>query len=122
MDLSEKWTAGFRFTAQSGQATTDIVGVTPNPDYPGKYLAVYKGEAYGDRLPTYSRLDIRFDREIKIFGGQGHVFLDIINALDTENVSSVGLDREKVEQTGQLATKKTLDMGIFPSLGITFSI
>ncbi len=118
--FTEKWNAGFRLTAKSGQATTRIIGVRSNPDAPDRYLPVY-GEPYQDRLPIYARLDLRIARETGWFGKQGSVYLDILNATNRQNIDAIGLDYGKVEDTGELFTEKEVGLGIFPSIGISMT-
>lgn len=118
--LTDIWNVGFRFTAKSGEATTPITGVKQNPEFPDHYLAEY-GEAYTDRLPNWSRLDIRAERPIQWFGKEGTFFVDVINALNRRNVSEITLDYEKVNNTGELHTVKEVDIGIFPSVGVSMT-
>ena len=115
---TRKWNMGFRFNAKSGEATTEIIGIKENPNYPDKYLPVYGG-AYEDRLPIYTRLDLRAQRPITIFGKSGSFYIDILNALNRKNTSERTLDYEKVNATGELHTKATADFGIFPSIGFS---
>lgn len=115
-----RWDAGFRFTAKSGEATTEIIGVRENPNFPGYYSPVY-GEPYADRLPFYARLDFRVSWEFEPFGNPGSLFIDVLNVLNRENISSVNLDYEKVAETGQLHLEKEADFGTFGSVGVSFS-
>lgn len=118
--FGEKWEAGMRFTMKSGEATTEIIGVVENPEFPGRYLPVY-GEAYAKRLPNYSRLDLRVSRSTLFFGNDGSIYFDVRNALNTENVVSRDLDYEIVNETGELYLKDSTDMGIFGSIGVNFT-
>lgn len=118
--FSEKWEGGLRFTLKSGEATTEIIAVTGNPEFPGRYLPVY-GEPYAERLPDYSRLDLRLSRLTEFFGNDGSIYFDIRNALNTENVVSRDLDYETVNETGELYLKNSTDMGIFGSIGVNFT-
>lgn len=115
--LTPKWDLGFRFTAKSGEATTEIIGVQENPNFPGRYLPVY-GEAYADRLPTYTRLDIRAERELTLFGKDASFFIDVLNVLNADNISERQLDYEQVNATGELYTEDSAEMGTFGSVGI----
>lgn len=114
------WDAGFRLTAKSGQAATEIVGVKPNPNFEGRYLPVY-GEPYADRLPFYARLDFRVSYEFYAFGNPGSLFFDVLNVLDRDNVGGIGLDYEKVNATGELHVEKQAEFGRFGSVGVSFS-
>lgn len=118
--FTEKWNAGFRLTAKSGQSTTEIINVkpNPNPDYPDNYLPVY-GEPYAERLPAYIQLDLRAKRDIQWFGHDGSFYIDVLNALNRENVIATQLDYTKVNATGLLHTEDDVSMGIFPSIGMS---
>jgi len=116
--LNNKWDAGFRFTTKSGQASTKIIDVKPNPNFPDSYLPVYS-DPYQDRLPTYAQLDVRFERDTPWFGNEGSFYIDILNATDRKNVDAVELDYEKVNEDGTLHTKKVVGFGVFPSIGFS---
>lgn len=115
--FNEQLSAGFRFSANSGQATTQITGMRDNPSFPGHYLPEY-GPAYEERLPIYSRLDIRAERKTHFWGLPGSVYLDVVNALNQKNITGVDLDYGQVNKTGKFKLEKSREMGIFPSLGV----
>ncbi|WP_160280115.1 TonB-dependent receptor plug domain-containing protein [Cellvibrio mixtus] len=119
--LTQKWNAGFRFNYRSGEATTKIIGIQPNPDFSDKYIPIY-GEAFGTRLPPYTRLDVRFERDLVMFGKESSFFIDILNVLNRENVSQRVLDYEKVNDTGELHQRDSVDMGVFGSLGVSITL
>lgn len=118
--ITDKWNAGFRLTAKSGQASTEIIGVKENPSFPDNYLPVY-GDAYQDRLPTFAQFDIRFERDTRWFGQEGSFYIDILNATNRQNVSSIDLDYDKVNESGTLHVKKEVGFGIFPSIGFSIT-
>jgi outer membrane receptor protein involved in Fe transport len=118
--FTPNWDVGFRFIAKSGEATTNIIDIKPNPLFPDQYLAVYD-EPFDARLPTYMRLDIRFQRQFSMFNNDAKFYIDIINALNKQNITERTLDYKRVNQTGQLHIEEEADFGIFPSVGITFS-
>ncbi len=118
--LTPKWNTGLRLTTKSGQATTEILGVQENPNFPGRYMPQY-GEAYADRLPMYGRLDLRAKRDITLLGKPGTFFIDILNATNKENISERQLDYKKVNATGKLHVKEVADMGILPSIGFSIT-
>lgn len=117
--LSRLWDIGTRFTAKSGEADTRIVGIKENPDFAGNYLPIYSDDVYGDRLPTYSRLDLRLNRDTQIFGRNGKVFVDVLNVLGRKNINSRELDYERVNSTGELHIKKEGDLGRIASVGFS---
>jgi len=116
----ERWDAGFRFTLKSGEATTEIIDVKENENFPGYYVPVY-GNPYADRLPTYARLDVRVKRDIMMFGLDGSFFIDVLNALNRENIAGRSLDYEKVNESGELHIEQEADMGVFASVGLSVS-
>lgn len=118
--FNSKWDFGFRFIAKSGEASTEIIGIQENPSFPDLYIAQY-GEPFAERLPVYARLDLKFKRSITMFGNPAEFYIDIINALNRKNVLERDLDYQRVNQSGQLFIEEDQDMGIFPSVGISFS-
>lgn len=118
--FNDAWSAGFRFSAKSGEASTKIIGVRENPNFPGHYLPVY-GEAYQDRLPIYSRLDLRMERKTQFWGYAGSFYVDVINALNHRNVTNIDLDYEQVNKNGELKLEESREMGIFPSVGVSMT-
>ena len=118
--LNSEWTAGFRLSAKSGQANTKITGLRENPNFPGYYLPVY-GPAYEDRLPVYSRLDLRFERTTEFWGYPGRLYIDVINALDHKNVTGINLDYAQASENGEFKLEESREMGIFPAVGIAIT-
>ena len=116
--ISDNWDLGFRLTAKSGQATTEIIGVRENPDFEDSYLPVY-GDPYQDRLPTFVQLDFRAERKLRLFDREGSLYFDVLNALNRQNISSVGLDYDKVNESGELYLEREAGFGIFPSVGMS---
>jgi hypothetical protein len=118
--LGAGWDVGVRATVRSGQAYTPIEGIQENPYFDEGYLPVY-GEPYSERLPTYRRLDVRFSRELTLFGYDGQLTFDVLNALHTRNVLDRELDYERVEETGEVHVEESVSMGIFPSVGLSLT-
>ncbi|MFO1370710.1 MAG: iron transporter [Marinagarivorans sp.] len=118
--FNDAWSAGFRFSAKSGEANTKIIGVRENPNFPGRYVPVY-GEAYQDRLPIYSRLDLRMEHKTQFWGYPGSFYVDVINALNHRNVTHVDLNYDEVNKTGALKLEETREMGILPSVGVSMT-
>lgn len=117
---TEKFNMGWRWTVRSGSAYTPIVGVKDNPYFEDEdaVLPDY-GDPYSDRLPTYSRLDIRFKWDMKIAGLNSAVVVDIINALNQKNVTERSLDYEKVNSPNDdVEITEEQGQGIFPFIGL----
>ena len=107
---------GWRWTIRSGSANTPIVGVQENPWFEDSVLPVY-GDPFSERLPLYNRLDFRLKWDNTTFGLESALILDVINALNIENVSSRGLDYDKVNSPDDdVVTVDTTDLGLTPAL------
>ncbi len=107
---------GWRWSIRSGSAYTPIVGVQENPYFEDSVLPVY-GEAYSDRLPTYNRLDFRLKWDTQTFGLDSALILDVINALNNQNVDDRVLDYDADLQPGdEPETTDIVDFGLQPAL------
>jgi hypothetical protein len=82
---------GARLTVRSGQPDTPITGVRENPYFPDDVLPVY-GKPYSTRLPTYYRLDLRLKRQFMLGRYPSSISVNIINALNTKNVTAQQLN------------------------------
>ena len=119
--LNYQWTNKFnlswRWTVRSGAAYTPIVGLQENPFFEDSVLPVY-GEPYSKRLPTYTRLDIRFEWDLPFRDNQGELVLDILNATNRRNVTDRGLDYDRIDSVDDsVKTEDTEGLGIIPALG-----
>ncbi len=113
---SPKFNVSGRLNVRSGAAYTPIVGVQENPYFENAVLPVY-GEAFSDRLPVYSRLDLRFKWELSGWGEESSIILDILNVLNRENVTERTLDFEQVNSIDdEPITEDTVGLGIIPAL------
>ncbi|WP_096085308.1 TonB-dependent receptor plug domain-containing protein [Agaribacterium haliotis] len=107
---------GWRWSVRSGEAYTPIIGVQENPYFEDSVLPIY-GEAYSDRLPNYNRLDLRMKWDFQSFGKDSALIVDIINALNHDNVDERNLDYDKVNQPGDKpVTIDTVGLGFTPAL------
>ena len=107
--------AGLRLSMHSGRATTPIVGLKDNPDFPGHVQPVY-GEPFSQRLPIYGRLDLRLKYNLILAGHDSALILDIINALNRRNVDDRQLDYKRSQEDRNLHLQDEVGMGIFPAL------
>ncbi|WP_236074884.1 TonB-dependent receptor plug domain-containing protein [Teredinibacter purpureus] len=115
---SETFNVGWRWTIRSGTAYTPIVGIQENPWFDDSVLPEY-GDPYSDRLPLTSRLDVRFKWLGQLWGMDTEYIVDILNALNQENVTGVGLDYEKVDSVNDpLKTEENVSPGIIAALGM----
>ncbi|MFT7559120.1 MAG: hypothetical protein ACI93R_001025 [Flavobacteriales bacterium] len=113
---TSKFNISWRWTARSGAANTPITGVQDNPFFEGAVLPEY-GDAYSERLPLYSRLDLRFKWDMHVFGLESALMVDIINATNRQNVTERTLDFDRVNSTDDpVLTEDTVGNGIQPAL------
>ncbi len=113
---SEMFNVGWRWSVRSGAAYTPIVGVQDNPFFEDSVIPVYD-EPYSDRLPIYSRLDIRFKWDFMIHKWDSAVILDIVNALNQHNVEDRTLDYDKVDSADdRVQTEDSVSFGIIPAI------
>ncbi|BBN80924.1 TonB-dependent receptor [Pseudoalteromonas sp. A25] len=118
-EINELWEGGFNFTARSGQAYTPIIAVKENPDYANHFLPVY-GEPFSKRHDIYHRLDIRFERKTQLFGLDGKLILELMNAYAQDNISYIDLDYKKVKSVDDLYIKEEEDdFEMRPSIGFS---
>jgi len=113
---SPRFNVSSRLNIRSGTAYTPIVGVAENPLFENSVLPVY-GEPYSDRLPIYSRLDLRFKWDLNGWGKESSIILDILNVLNRKNVVERSLDFERVNSVeDEVITEDTVGLGIIPAL------
>ncbi len=113
---SQNFNIGWRWSVRSGEAHTPIVGVQENPFFDDSVLPVY-GEPYSDRLPLYNRLDVRMKWDLTTFGKESAIILDIINALNYDNISERNLDYDRVDAPGDdVVTIDSKEIGFQPAL------
>ncbi len=118
--INKLWTVGGRFTAQSGRAYTPIVGIQKNPWFENRILPVY-GEPYSDRLPVYARLDLRFQREMTLWGYPGTYNIDILNALNRRNVTDRNLDYKRTTSPQDFKLEDEVGLGVIPAVGMSLT-
>lgn len=116
--MTDLWTVGTRLTAQSGRAITPIIGIQPNPYFENRILPVY-GEPYSENLPVYARLDLRFKREMTLWGYSGTYNIDILNALNRRNVTDRNLDYKRTQSPQDVKLEDEVGMGIIPAVGMS---
>lgn len=113
---NEMFNIGWRWSVRSGGAYTPIIGVQDNPFFEDSVIPVYD-EPYSDRLPIYSRLDIRFKWDFMIHKWDSAVILDIVNALNQHNVEDRTLDYDKVDSADdRVQTEDSVSFGIIPAI------
>jgi len=89
-ELSKKWSGNFKWTFQSGQPFTPILGyyeeTLPGGSMADVYYRTIPGTRNSDRYPNYHRLDIGLTRKINSKWMKGEFFIQVINAYWQKNV------------------------------------
>ncbi len=81
----EWFQVGFRWRYASGLPVTAITGSVYDAGR-GEYLPVYSQDFRGERLPSYHKLDIRFDFFADWFDVRWDLYIEILNACNHNNV------------------------------------
>jgi hypothetical protein len=114
-ELTPKWTAGMRWQYRSGLPYTPIVGNEENPAYPGFYRPVY-GELNSARAGAYHRLDLRFERPVRLAGAAGIFYIDVVNAYGRTNGGAVGY--EPIAGSAEYRLVENDGLPFLPSVGV----
>src|SRR6185436_20806290 len=113
--IGEHWNFNLAGTWHTGWPMTPLV-VTLD----GTQLQSELGPLRSARLRAYRRADIRVSHRLVTSGGAFTFFVDIFNALNVSNVSSVNGFFVDQQSDGTLATRPIEDpvVGVIPSFGI----
>ncbi|MBN1239230.1 MAG: TonB-dependent receptor [Gammaproteobacteria bacterium] len=117
--LTPSWTAGLRWQYRSGLPYTPIVGNEENPDYPGFYRPVY-GDLNAERADDYHRLDLRFERPIRIGRAQGFFYIDVVNAYGRRNTGAASY--EPVPDSADYRLVEDDGLPFLPSVGVKLTL
>ncbi|MFN7974650.1 MAG: TonB-dependent receptor plug domain-containing protein [Acidobacteriota bacterium] len=85
----EKWTFGGKLQYNTGKPDTAVTGWTlgeTEEDPPEPYWIAEYGPVNGARFPSYFKIDLRAERKLKVFGLDGRIHLDVLNASNRKNV------------------------------------
>ena len=91
---------------------------TKKSRFANRILPVY-GDAFSDNLPTYSRLDLRLKRDTTFWGYQGSWTIDLLNALNRENVTERNLDYKRTKSATDYKLEAEVGLGIIPAVGMS---
>ena len=85
--FSNKWDMNWKFSLQSGQAYTPIIGYYNQilPESPDEVFRTIPGTRNSARYSPYSRLDLGFVYHTKIFGSKMDIYVQIINVFNRKN-------------------------------------
>ena len=115
---------GWRWSLRSGQAYTPIINteeitIEGRGDQSQDILIPVYGDPFSENLPTYSRLDIRYKWDFTVWGLESALMVDVLNALNQENVTERYLDYDEVENEGDpIVTEDDTEIGITPVVGL----
>ena len=133
--LSKKWGFNLKWTFQSGQPYTPILGYYEErlPAEPEPFYHPIPGGRNALRYPLYHRLDLGATRHFKVKGLGIDLFIQVVNAYWKKNAflyfyqfgsTTNGIDDDgddKIDDQDEGIPQKTIVNGfpIFPSIGIT---
>lgn len=111
--IAEHWNFNVAATWHSGWPSTPLV-----VEAKGTQLQSALGPLRSERLRAYRRVDVRASRRVGTFT----LFVDLFNALNMENASSVNGFMVERQSDGTFATKRIEDpvVGVVPSFGISW--
>lgn len=116
--IKDNMEIGWRWNLRSGVAYTPITGVRENPVFEDSVLPIY-GNPFSERLPSYSRLDVRYRWDFTLWGLDSALIVDVLNALNQENITERSLDYDNVESPGdEPITTDEAEIGITPAIGL----
>lgn len=115
--IGEHWNFNLAGTWHSGWPTTPIL-VTLD----GTQLETDLGPLRSDRMRAYRRADIRVSHRLVTSRGALTFFLDVFNALNFSNVTSVNGFFVEQQRDGSITTRPIEDavVGVIPSFGISW--
>ncbi len=115
--IGASWNFNVAATWHSGWPSTPLlVSAT------GAQLQSELGPLRSERLPAYRRVDVRASRRVATAGGTFTFFVDVFNALNQSNASSVNGFLVEQQSDGTFSTKRIEDpvVGVVPSFGISW--
>lgn len=113
----EHWNFNVAGTWHSGWPTTPLTA-----SIEGNRFATELGPLRSERLRAYRRVDLRASRRVVTNRGTFTFFLDLFNALNNSNVTSVGGFFIEAQSNGTVTTRPIEDpvVGVVPSFGISW--
>ena len=120
--LGSSWSVNADYTIHSGWPSTtervvNIIGPGGQPD-----TVIRPNTLYGDRLPSYQRLDVRVTRRKATPGGEFRLFAEVINLTNHRNVLGYDYARTNSPSAGIRLTRGLESwFSILPSIGLSWS-
>jgi outer membrane receptor protein involved in Fe transport len=112
-DLGKNWDMNLRLNYGSGFAYTPYYTRYNEESRRYEWVPGEKNSAY---LPAYKRVDIRFGKDLVLFGLSAHAFLDVSNLFNFKNIMSY---RYWYDSNGNPEREENELWPIVPSLGVT---
>lgn len=109
--MSPRWEVGAKLWVHSGKPYTPVISASEDPEQDGYYIPVY-ADVNSKRFPMYHRLDIRVDRIIKKKNGRSiSAYLEILNVLDTKNISEYDYNSDYSERAEVAQLPRIIALG-----------
>ena len=135
--ISRKWDANLKWTYQTGQPYTPILGyfIEVLPGDPEPFYRPIPGGRNSVRYEPFHRMDVGLVRHFKLFGVPGDLFIQVVNAYWRKNIflyiyqwgnTYNGIDDdgdELIDEDDEGIPKKVRLNGlpILPTIGISFA-
>ncbi len=117
----QQWDLSLTQEIHTGWPTTQLDGVQVAGEDDEVEILPLLGPLYGDRLPTYHRLDLRASRRFPLRRGELEFFLDVQNVTNATNVRGFDVSLEASDDEAQVEKNRKLWAGFAPSFGIRWA-
>ncbi len=115
-----QWHLNLTLEVHTGWPTTRLDAAQVDDDGELESVPVL-GPLYGERLPTYRRLDLRASRRFDLRRGELEVFLDVQNLTDAANVRGFEVSFESDGGEAEIEQERKLWIGFAPSFGVRWA-
>jgi hypothetical protein len=113
------WNAAVTYQYYGGSPTTDRYFLASTGIFGNSFYVPVWRDLNGNRLPAYSRLDLFIGRIVQVDSWEVTPYVDIVNVLNTENISSYNYALEESRPPDY--TRKTPannSLPLFPTIGV----
>ncbi len=110
-----QWQVNLALEIHSGWPTTRLDAVPSGEGDDESEIVPVLGPLYGERLPTYRRLDLRASRRFTLRRGELELFFDVQNLTDAANVRGFDVS---FDDEAEVEADRKLWAGFAPSFGI----
>ncbi|MDP7654187.1 MAG: TonB-dependent receptor [Candidatus Marinimicrobia bacterium] len=135
--ISRKWDANLKWTYQTGQPYTPILGyfIEVLPGDPEPFYRPIPGGRNSSRYEPFHRMDVGIVRHFKLFGTPGEFFIQVVNAYWQKNIfryiyqwgntyNGIDDDGDELIDEDDEGTPKRLRINglpILPTIGVSFA-